>query len=61
MTALAPNPQKTMFKAAAFEVGIELPLDIARQCTSLRRQYLPRGQYASALNPRPTRNAPRRN
>jgi len=38
MAALAPHAQKSMFKAAAFEVLVELALDIPWQCASLRRQ-----------------------
>ncbi len=38
MTSLAPNPQKTVLEAPAFEVLVELALDIARQCRSLSRQ-----------------------
>jgi hypothetical protein len=37
VTSFAPHAQKSVFKAAAFEVLIELALDIPRQCASLRR------------------------
>ena len=30
MTALAPNPQKTMLEASAFEVGLELARNESR-------------------------------
>ena len=38
VTSLATHTKKTMFKAAAFEVSLELALDISRQSGSLRRQ-----------------------
>jgi hypothetical protein len=38
IATLAPHAQKSMFKAAAFEVLVELALDIPRQCASVRRQ-----------------------
>jgi len=38
MAGLAAHPQEPVIEAPAFEVFIELPLDIPRQCASLSRQ-----------------------
>ena len=38
VTRFAAHAQETVLKAAAFEVGLELALEIAWQCRSLRRQ-----------------------
>ena len=37
-TLLAAHPQKAMLKTAAFEVIVELPLDIARQYRTMSRK-----------------------
>ncbi len=38
MAGLAAHPQEPVLAAPAFEVFIELPLDIPRQCASLSHQ-----------------------
>ncbi len=44
MAGLAAYPQKATLEGSAFEVGLELALDIARQCASPSRQlHLERG------------------